>query len=74
MSSCRSGSARQRIGIQGRAVEKKACRMSAAGMVAELGLEPRLSESESLVLPITPFGMNECENLAINPDVIKKDS
>jgi hypothetical protein len=26
------------------------------------------------VLPITPFGMNECENLAINPDVIKKVS
>ena len=43
-------------------------------MVAELGLEPRLSESESLVLPITPFGINECENLAINPDVIKKVS
>ena len=47
-------------------------RVKSEGMVAELGLEPRLSESESLVLPITPFGINECENLAINPDVIKK--
>ena len=43
-------------------------------MVAELGLEPRLSESESLVLPITPFGMNECEKVAIYPGSIKQVS
>ena len=43
-------------------------------MVAELGLEPRLSESESLVLPITPFGMNECGKVAINLSSFKQVS